>query len=198
MNTESRAYPRSVTCAEARVEIDLMTPADAGALGAFVGGLPAHDLLFLSRDVTHPKVIAAWMAALVEGRVTSLVARAGTELVGCTAIVSDGLSWSRHVGELRVLLAPSWRGKGLGQLLVQECFAQALGLGLEKLCVRMTIDQRAAISAFEGLGFRTEALLRAQVKDREGQVHDLAVLSHHVGAVRSMMQAYGVDEALGE
>lgn len=193
-STETRAYPRTVSCAETAVEINLMVRADAGALRAFVAVLPPHDLLFLRRDITHPKVIAAWIAALGEGRVTSLVARAGGELVGCTAIVTDALSWSRHVGELRVLVTPSWRGKGLGQALVQESFAQALDLGLEKLTVQMTVDQRAAIAAFEGLGFRAEALLRAHVKDRDGTTHDLAVLSHHVAAVRSRLDAYGVGD----
>lgn len=197
MNTPTRAYPRPFTCAGALVEIDTLQPADADALGGFVAALPPHDLLFLNRDVTHPKVMAAWMESLGDGRVTSLVARAGGVLIGCTAIVTEALSWSRHVGELRVLVAPAWRGKGVGQCLVQESFAQALGLGLEKLCVRMTVDQRAAIATFESLGFRAEAVLRAHVKGRDGSTHDVAVLSHHVAAVRSRMQALGIEDALG-
>ena len=115
---------------------------------------------------------------------------------------ADGADLQVHVGgvrdELRVLLGPAHRGKGLGRLLVQECFAMALGLGLEKLVVQMTIDQRTAIAAFEGLGFRAEALLRNHVKDSDGMTHDLALLSHDVGAVQSMMQVYGVPDALGQ
>ena len=37
----------------------------------------------------------------------------------------------------------------------------ALGAGLEKLSVQMTVDQQAAIALFESLGFKAEALLRA-------------------------------------
>jgi hypothetical protein len=61
----------------------------------------------------------------------------------------------------------------------------------------MTIDQRAAIASYEGLGFRAEALLRNHVKDRDGKPHDLVLLSHDVSAVQSMMHALGVSEALG-
>ena len=61
---------------------------------------------------------------------------------------------------------------------------QALELGLAKLCVQMTVDQRAAIESFENIGFRAEALFRNHVKDREGKLHDLIVLSHDVGEVR--------------
>ena len=162
-----------------------MSAGDTADLKIFIASLPEHDLLFLSRDITHPKVIEAWVAAIPEGRVKSLVALENGVIVGCTAIVLHELSWSRHVGELRVLVSPSWRGKGLGRVLIQECFAQALELGLAKLCVQMTVDQRAAIVGFEGIGFRAEALFRNHVKDRDGKLHDLAVLSHDIGEVES-------------
>jgi len=197
MKTAPRRYPRTVSCNGTAVEIALMLPDDADELLAFVATLPAHDLLFLRRDITHPKVIAAWMEAIREGRVTSLVARRGTEVVGCTAIVTEPLSWSRHVGELRVLVGPALRGAGLGRQLIQESFLLALELELDKLCAQMTIDQRGAIAVFEELGFRAEALLRNHVKDRDGTSHDLAVLSHDVKAVDATLHAYGVSEALG-
>ena len=74
---------------------------------------------------------------------------------------------------------------------------QALELGLAKLCVQMTVDQRAAIAGFEGIGFRAEALFRNHVRDRDGKLYDLAVLSHDVGEVQSRMAAYGIPDAVG-
>ena len=199
MNTNnSRHYPFTRSFGDATVEINLLTPADGDALGRFVQAQPAHDLLFVRRDVSHPKVLQAWLDALAEGRITSLAARSNGELVGCTAIVIDALSWSRHVGELRVMVGPAWRGRGLGRVLIQESFVLALGLGLEKLSVQMTVDQRAAIAVFEELGFRAEAVLRDHVKDRDGNAHDLALLSHRANAVQSRMQIYGVTDALGD
>jgi RimJ/RimL family protein N-acetyltransferase len=198
MNTSfARDYPRTVTLGTSSLQFGPLKAVDARALAAFVATLPAQDLTFMRRDVTHPKVLAAWMQAVDEGRILSLAARDRDELVGCTAIITDALSWSRHVGELRVLVAPAWRGRGLGRVLIQECFALALGLGLEKLTVQMTVDQQAAIAVFEELGFRAEAVLRDQVKDRDGKTHDLALLSHDVAAVQSRLQAYGLSEALG-
>jgi RimJ/RimL family protein N-acetyltransferase len=198
MNDTAHSLPRPITCGGSTLELARMAPGDGAALAAFAAALPAHDLLFLRRDISQPKVIAAWMQAIAEGRLHSLAASdAQGVLVGCTAIVVDALSWSRHVGELRVLVAPAWRGKGLGRVLIQECFAQALELGLDKLVAQMTVDQEAAIAVFEELGFRAEALLRDHVKDRDGQLHDLALLSHDVRAVQARMQAYGVSDALG-
>lgn len=196
-NTQARGYPRSVALAGAQLQIGLLRAADADALRDFIHTLPAHDLLFVRRDVSHPKVLQAWVAALGDGSITSLAAHCDGELVGCTAIVTDAHSWSRHVGELRVMISPAWRGRGLGRVLIQENFALALGLGLEKLAVQMTVDQRAAIAVFEGLGFKAEAVLQAHVKDRTGQAHDLVLLSHHVAEVQARLQNYGVTEALG-
>ena len=196
MNHDTLTLPRSLPLAGATLELARLQPQDAQALATFAAALPPHDLLFLRRDISQPKVIAAWMQAIAEGRLHSLAVREEGVLVGCTAIVVDALSWSRHVGELRVLVAPVWRGRGLGRALVQQCFAQALDLGLGKLVAQMTADQVAAIAVFEELGFRAEALLRDHVKDRDGQLHDLALLSHDVAAVQSRLQAYGVSDAL--
>ena len=71
-------------------------------------------------------------------------------------------------------------------------FALALGAGLEKLSVQMTVDQRRAIALFESLGFKAEALLRDHVRDVDGKKHDIVVLGHNVAQVRAQMEAYGL------
>jgi L-amino acid N-acyltransferase YncA len=197
MSETTRSYPRQVECGGAPVEIARMAAGDRDALVAFVATLPALNLLFVPRDIGHPKVVDAWMRAIDSGEMTRLVARDGPAMVGCTAIFTDELSWSKHVGELRVLVSPTWRGKGLGRLLIQECFAQALELGLKKLVAQMTTDQQAAIVLFEELGFRAEALLARHVADRSGTLHDLVLMSHDVAAVEARHDAYGLTRALG-
>jgi hypothetical protein len=78
-----------------------MTAADEAAVLAFAQALPDHDLLFLPRDITQPKVLAAWIQEIERGALTTLLAvREGTVL-GCATIVCDTLSWSAHVGEIR-------------------------------------------------------------------------------------------------
>jgi len=76
------------------MELSLMSASDVADLKAFVASLPEHDLLFLSRDITNPKVVEAWITAISEGRVKSLVARENGAFVGCTAIVMHKLLWS--------------------------------------------------------------------------------------------------------
>jgi GNAT superfamily N-acetyltransferase len=173
LSDHARNYPRIIRYEGGTAEIRLMTPEDGPAVLAFARGLPAHDLLFLPRDISQEKVLNAWLSE----------------------IVRDPLSWARHVGELRVVTSSAVRGKGVGRALIEESFAIALSLGLEKLCAHMTVDQRGAIEIFEGLGFRGEALLRDQVKDPDGTKHDIVILSHDVARVQAQMEAYGVTSA---
>lgn len=192
---DRRPLPRTVDCGGAPVELRLMGPEDRDEVLAFAGALAPHDLLFLRRDITQPRVIDAWLRSIRSGAITSVLARLEGEVVGCLALVRDPLSWSPHLAELRVLLSDRARGRGLGVLLAQEGLVLGLRSGAEKLYAQMTVDQQAAIAIFEGLGFAPEALLRDHVKDREGRTHDVVLLGHHVARMASRLQAYGVDEA---
>jgi ribosomal protein S18 acetylase RimI-like enzyme len=110
--------------------------------------------------------------------------------------VRDPLSWSPHVGEIRNVVSSDVRGLGVGRVLSQETFALALGAGLEKVMVQMTVDQTGAIAIFESLGFKAEALLRDQVKDKAGKKHDIVVLGQNPAQVQAQLEAYGLPGAV--
>jgi GNAT superfamily N-acetyltransferase len=150
---------------------------DRAALERFGQVVPPHDLLFLDRDLRQSKVIEAWVAAAAAGEIDSLVALADGEIVASTASIRDPLSWSPHVCQIRMLVLPALRGKGLGRVLLQRCVERAMAAGATKLVARMTPDQVGAITLFEESGFRAEALLANHVRDEAGALHDLAILS---------------------
>ena len=194
--TEQRSYPRHVKTEAGDIEFHLMTRADEAAVLTFAQKLPTHDLLFLPRNISQPKVLSAWVNEIDRGDITSLLAIKDGKVVGCGTVVRDPHSWSPHVGEIRMVVSLDVRGQGVGRALSQETFAIALGAGLEKFSVQMTVDQRAAIALFESLGFKAEALLRDHVRDVEGKTHDIVVLGHNVAQVRAQMEAYGLPGAV--
>jgi GNAT superfamily N-acetyltransferase len=192
-----RSYPRRVSTEAGEIDFRLMRDGDQHAVQEFARKLPVHDLLFLPRNITETKVLAAWVREIERGTIISLLAMRSGEVVGCGTLVRDKHSWSPHVGEIRMVVSLDVRGKGVGRLLSQETFALALSEGLDKLIVQMTVDQTGAITIFEGLGFKAEALLRDHVRDVSGRTHDIVVLGHRVGQVRAQMAAYGLTEAVG-
>jgi len=195
--SETRSYPRRVATEAGEIEFRLMTRADESAVLDFARKLPTHDLLFLPRNISQPKVLAAWVNEIERGDIVSLLAVRQGAVVGCGTLVKDSYSWSPHVGEIRMVVSLEVRGQGVGRALSQETFALALGTpGLEKLVAQMTVDQAAAIALFESLGFKAEALLRDHVRDVNGKTHDIVVLGHNIAQVRSQILAYGLAEAV--
>ena len=195
--TEGRlSYPRTLDCGGTEIKLALMAPQDDAKVIAFANTLPEDDLLFMRRDIRQPKVVAAWTDLIAQGRLASLLAWSGGEVVGCAALIIDPLSWSPHVGEIRMVVSLDVRGQGVGRALSQETFALALGAGLEKLCVQMTVDQRAAIALFESLGFKAEALLRDHVKGVDGKKYDIVLLGHNIAQFEAQMEAYGLPGAV--
>ena len=194
--TETRSYPRHIKTDAGDIEFRLMARTDEAAVLDFAKKLPTHDLLFLPRNISQPKVLSAWINEIERGDITSLIAVKDGIVVGCGTLVRDPRSWSPHVGEIRMVVSLDVRGKGVGRALSQETFALALCVGLEKLSVQMTVDQQAAIALFESLGFKAEALLRDHVQDVGGKKHDIVVLGHNVAQVRAQMEAYGLPGAV--
>ena len=195
-SSEIRSYPLHVATDAGDIEFRMMAPADEAAVLAFAQALPMHDLLFLPRNISQPKVLSAWINEIERGAITSLLAVKADKVVGCGTLVRDPHSWSPHVGEIRMVVSPDVRGQGVGRALSQETFAIALGADLGKLSVQMTVDQQAAIALFEGLGFKAEALLRDHVRDVDGKTHDIVMLGHNVAQVRAQMEAYGLPGAV--
>jgi len=191
--TEGRlSYLHTLDCTGTAIKLALMVSQDDAKVIAFANTLPEGDLLFMRRDIRQPKVVAAWTDLIAQGRLASLLAWSGGEVVGCAALVIDPLSWSPHVGELRVVVSRKVCGIGLGRALIQEAFLIALSKGLEKLVAQMTADQQGAIAVFESIGFRGEALMRNHVKGADGRKHDIVLLSYDVVLSQAQMEMYGV------
>ena len=198
MTDQALQLPRNVKLSDgSEIMLRLLTRLDREKFLQFTQSLPDHDLLFLRIDITDPDVIDVWLDNVDLERIITIVAEREGKILGYGSLHMANARWSEHVGELRVLIDGSLRGKGLGRALTEAIFAQALEHGIEKMVAQMTIDQKGAIATFEELGFKAEALLRDHVKDRNGEKHDLLVYSHDVRAFQSQMDVYGVREAAG-
>jgi L-amino acid N-acyltransferase YncA len=196
MSDGALKLPRQLTLSDGSdLTLRLLRRVDIEAFLAFTQSLSDHDLLFLRTDITDAGIVADWLDNIEAGRIVTIVAERDGRIFGYGSLHLSNTPWSQHVGELRVLISNTMRGKGLGRALTDAIFAQALDRGIEKMVAQMTIDQKGAIATFEELGFKAEALLRDHVKDRHGEKHDLLVYAHDVREFQSQLDAYGVSEA---
>src|SRR3989304_1480727 len=177
-NVVKRTYPWQTSVGGVEMPLRLMEPSDRDTILNFGRSLPDHDLLFLRTDVTDPKVIDEWVENLKKGRTITVMAGSGGWVVGYASLHHNEVLWTRHVGEIRVMLKPELRGFGLGKALANEVFAIAKDMGLQKVMVQMTTDQRGARGMVESLGFRPEALLAGFVMGRGGRAYHPLIMSY--------------------
>ena len=176
----ARSFPSTARVGEATVTLRLMNPRDRDAFLRFMRAQPEDDLFFLLVDVTAQEGLDHWMHDLDKGRNITVLAEQDGKLVGYSSLHHGQTRWTRHLGEIRLLVAPDQRGRGLGQLLGHEIFCVAHGLGLQRIMVRVASGQKSARRLFERQGFHVEALLADWVIDRQGCTQDLVLMSYDV------------------
>ena len=177
----SERYPRTVKLDDGtQVELRVMGHADRAAVLQFAQGLPEEDVMFLRIDITQPETVESWMRDIDAGLVISLVAYDDASLIGYATVRRDPTPWTRRVGEIRGNVDPRYRSKGLARNLMAQIFDIARSLGLKKVIANMTEEQLDAQTVLKHLGFMPEALLADFVEDRDGNLHDLIVMTHDV------------------
>jgi L-amino acid N-acyltransferase YncA len=124
-----------------------------------------------------------------------VVAVADGQVVGWMSVVPLH-GWSGHVGEVRLIVDPAHRGRGVGRELARRAVLEAVELDLGKLVVEVVADQAPTIAMFRALGFDPEALLPDHVRDRSGALRDLMILAQSVEAQWSAMSVAGIADEL--
>jgi L-amino acid N-acyltransferase YncA len=192
-------YPRTVIVkGDREVELWPMTADDAPALLEFYRSLPPEDLRYLRADVTVPAAMDRWVESIENDQAWHLLAGYQGRIVADGELDSPLYGWSRHVGELRLVVDGPFRGSGLSMVIGEDLLAQAVDEGLHKVIAQMPVDQYTAIHLFNKLGFRHEAVLAEHVQDQHGRLRDLVVMAYFTRNFLSDHSARDVADALEE
>ena len=162
-------------------------------LAAFFGRLPDGDVTFIKEDL-GPASLSSWVDPGRHGRRWVATEDDGT-VVGFAALLPLS-GWSSHVGDLRLVVDPAQRGRGVGRRLAQVVLREAVAMGLRKVTVEVVAAQEGTTAMFKNLGFEAEAMLQDHIRDRNGDYQDLILLANAVDENWSSMMVAGIDEAL--
>jgi len=173
------------------VEIRQLQDGDRDPVIRFLARVPEADKTFLKEDLDDPAIALAFM----QPGPARILAVEGGEVVGWLNVVRLH-GWSDHVGEVRLIVDPGHRGRGIGRMLAQRAVVEALGIGLTKVVVEVIAVQQETIGMFRSLGFDPEALLADHVRDRAGELRDLMILSHSVNDQLVSMITSGIVDDL--
>jgi L-amino acid N-acyltransferase YncA len=176
----TRQFPWTTQVGGERVTFRLMTPEDQAVVLAFVRRLPEEDLYYLINDIRDPAGMNRWIADVRDGSMTTVLAEGYGQLLGYSTLRLGQLKWTRHMAEMRIMVAPEMRGKGIGRMLGKEIFAVAHDTGLRRIFARVTSHQATALRLFGRLGFHIEATLADCVINDQGRTEDMIFLSYDV------------------
>jgi ribosomal protein S18 acetylase RimI-like enzyme len=173
------------------IEIKQLEPSDRDAIERFLARVPEGDRTFFKENVETPEVVDAWTRP---GPARALAVEGG-DVVGYGAVVPLH-GWSSHVGEVRVIVDPDHRGRGIGRALARRAVIDAIDLAVTKMVVEVIANQEPTVALFRSLGFDPEALLTDHVRDQAGEVRDLMILAQRVEEQLSSMVVAGIADEL--
>ena len=143
----------------------------------FYRNLPPEDRRYFKLDVTKRDVVRRRIRQATEGHIHRVVAIIEDKIVADGTLEFSEDMWRRHLGEIRVVVAREYQRLGLGKLIIADLHRTAQQHGVEKIVAKMAAPQVAARKIFERLGFRVDSVLPEYIKDADGQLHSLVVMS---------------------
>ncbi len=177
-----QGYP-TLYLTEDRVQMTIrpMVPEDKDDVLAFFCRIPQADRFNLKEDVTAPKVIDRWAQTLDYSRVLPLLALLDDKIVGNGILHHRRAGARQHIGEVRVVVDPSYRNRGVGRGLLHKLVEIAGAKGLNKLMFEVIADtEEPARHTAQVLGFIPVATLPGHVLDEAGNPHDLIIMERRL------------------
>lgn len=175
-------YPKKITLKGGKVvELRLPENSHEEELIRFFSTLPRESTEYLKDDVRDPEVVKRFVQQRDPNKVWCILAfdKEG-HVVGDATLHMVQHGWWRHLGEVRVVVAPEYRKQRLATSLIHELVNHASLLELKKLEAQVLDSQLGARKALERLGFRVEATLKDHAQDLDNRLHDLLILTNTV------------------
>jgi RimJ/RimL family protein N-acetyltransferase len=122
---------------------------------------------------TEPPVdVDARTAQFTASLAASMVAVAGDQVIGLVHVEA-----SRHgFGELAMLVAREWRGRGVGSALIQAAIAWSRDQGLHKLALEVFAHNAAGIALYRKCGFIEEGRHVKHYRRANGDLWDSLIM----------------------
>jgi len=170
-----KEYPKKLSLMdETKVITRPIEPVDIEALFKFFSRIPKSDLLIYKDDVTKWENVENCFAS---SNYIQLVALTKDKVVAKGSLHSEGLFWS-HAAELKLIVDPDYRGKGLGSQLFNILLYEGLKHHFQKIIVRYIPDNISFTKILDHYGFKPETVLSCYVKDElAGITKDLIIAS---------------------
>jgi RimJ/RimL family protein N-acetyltransferase len=175
-----------------RVRLRSLENEDMENLFKFFSKIPRTDLLIYKDDVGKWETIESWFTSPLYEKVYQIIALKDLEIIAKGTLHKGGLYW-QHAAEIKLIVDPDYRGRGLGSQMFKTLLAEALKLSFEKIIVRFTSDNKSFTRMLDHFGFKPEAVLNCYISCEEtGEHKDLVIASYNLEDWKGRFEFYSL------
>jgi len=154
-----------------------MSMKDLDPLMDFFNTLPQSDRRYFRVDVTDREIMTQRIKQMRSGNFLRLIAFMDNKVVATGILELSKEEWRKHHCELRTIVEPTLRHKGLGSMMLRELYHLAAEKKVERVVVRIMRPQKAARAICHKLGLLEEVVMPDYVKDTTGKKQDMILMT---------------------
>lgn len=151
------------------------TPEDAEAVAACVDAVSRERRYLGNTTGFSAEQTRAFIASLRDSGGIQMIVVAEDQVVGWCDVTPIPFEGMRHVGRLGMGLLPSFRGQGLGRLLLREALNHVFANSLQRVELEVFASNRIAIALYEREGFVIEGRKRS-ARFLDGAEDDILIM----------------------
>jgi RimJ/RimL family protein N-acetyltransferase len=141
----------------------------------------ARERRYLAQTQALPlERIEGFVRDSVANDAVQFVAVDGSKVIGWADIFPAWADAVKHCGSLGMGALPAYRGRGVGNGLLQACLVKAQAKGITRVELEARADNERAIKLYERVGFKHEAVKR-QAMRFDGVYYDAVQMSLLLG-----------------
>nr|CAP47536.1 putative integron gene cassette protein [uncultured bacterium] len=143
-------------------------------------GIVAEERNYLAFTSAFPlEEVRKFVDAIVQHSLPQLLAIDNERIIGWCDVISFKQCEMKHVGTLGMGVLPAYRGRGIGQELIERCILQCKTFGLEKIELEVWSDNSVAHALYRKNGFVEEGV-RLRARKIDGRYQDAITMRRFV------------------
>lgn len=192
-------YPKQIDLRDGETAtLRIATRDDQTRLVLFFLSIPEAQRDFVPYDLSEEENLQGWFGGPNWEEAFPIIAEVGPKIVGIALLKGYRARWSHHVGECWLIVHENMRGLKLGRIIASDMCGLASELGIEYLKTSLRADDEISIAIFKKLGYNLDGVRPNYIRDVNGDMHGLAMMTCDVAAYLKVNQetdGHELDEA---
>ena len=173
-------YPIQIGLSDkSEVNVKELDDDDTDMVLSFLKEIPAGDMIIYRGDVCEQENPGEWFIDKSKEKLFQIISISEEKVIGIGTLHKEGIYW-QNSAELKILIDPKYRGKGLGSIMFNLLLQHGLKNKIQKIIVRYLAGNENFIKILRHYNFQPESLLNQYILDDENHYKDLIIASFNL------------------